>query len=82
MRWVLQGLNPSYGINPSYELIAHASRRSRRSLLAMRLLCFNKLNLILRSGHLAASRRMAASSNVASILRDACFASSSGGGQR
>src|SRR5882762_4828366 len=27
---------------------AHASRRSRRSLLSMRLLCFNKLDLILR----------------------------------
>ena len=34
--------------------------------------------LILRSGLLAASRRMAASPCVASILRDACFASSSG----
>src|SRR5882757_1789291 len=29
-------------------LAAHASRRSRRSLLSMRLLCFNKLDLILR----------------------------------
>src|SRR5260370_34514265 len=29
-------------------LTAHASRRSRRSLLSMRLLCFNKLDLILR----------------------------------
>jgi len=37
-------------------------------------------DLILRSGHLAASRRMAANSGVASILRDACFASSSGWG--
>src|SRR5260370_23644916 len=30
-------------------LTAHASRRSRRSLLSMRLLCFNKLDLILRT---------------------------------
>src|SRR6266700_7619105 len=29
-------------------LAAHASRRSRRSLLSMRLLCFNELDLILR----------------------------------
>src|ERR1700682_4988277 len=29
-------------------LDAHASRRSRRSLLSMRLLCFGKLDLILR----------------------------------
>jgi hypothetical protein len=34
--------------------------------------------LILRSGDLAASRGMAAGPFVASILRDACFASSSG----
>src|SRR3981189_517225 len=29
-------------------LAAHASRRARRSLLSMRLLCFNELDLILR----------------------------------
>jgi len=32
-------------------LATHASKRSRRSLLSMRLLCFNKLDLILRSPH-------------------------------
>src|SRR6266403_4734245 len=32
----------------SESLTAHASRRSRRSLLSMRLLCFNELDLILR----------------------------------
>ena len=35
-------------------------------------------DLILRSAPLRASRRMAASPRFASILRDACFASSSG----
>ena len=34
-------------------------------------------DLILRSGVFAASRRMAASPCIASILRDACFASTS-----
>jgi len=33
----------------SESLTAHASRRSRRSLLSMRLLCFNELDLILRA---------------------------------
>src|SRR5467141_748684 len=33
---------------PVMSLAAHASRRSRRSLLSMRLLCFNELDLILR----------------------------------
>jgi hypothetical protein len=40
--------------------------------------CEEISDLILRSGVFAASRRMAASPCVASILRDACFASSSG----
>jgi hypothetical protein len=36
----------------------HASRRSRRSLLSMRLLCFNKLDLILRRLRSGPSRRI------------------------